>query len=150
MNQSHTTTDGELPARQSRVRFEVIFASVWFGIGLFVIPALIYTIGAMLLGPYGTDAGLAAFYGDFFADLAEPSARAWAIALGPLLIISVLRAVFLNFKGAAELEDEDNDAPPASRQARRDAEQRVGAAKRPPAANPKESNRRVEPRVEGG
>jgi hypothetical protein len=147
MNQSHTTTDGELPARHGRLRFEVIFTSVWFGIGLFVVPTLIYTIGAMVLGPYGTDAGLAAFYGDFFTDLAEPSARAWAIALGPLLTISVLRAVFLNFKGAAE--PEGDDAPPASREARRDGEHRVDAAKRPPAANPKASNRRVEPRVEG-
>ena len=77
-----------------RARFEVIFASIWLAVGLFVLPATIFFVGGALLGPYGDDGGLGRFYGDFFGDLAEPSVRAWAIALGPLILISLLRLVF--------------------------------------------------------
>ena len=49
-----------------------------------MLPATIFIVGGALLGPYGDDGGLGRFYGDFFGDLAEPSVRAWAIALGPL------------------------------------------------------------------
>ena len=77
-----------------RARFEIIFASIWLAVGLFVLPATIYFVGGALLGPYGDDGGLGRFYGDFFGDLAEPSVRAWAIALGPLTLISLLRLVF--------------------------------------------------------
>jgi len=77
-----------------RVRFEAIFASIWLAIGLFALPAAIFSVGGALLGPYGDNRGLGRFYGDFFGDLAEPSIRAWAIALGPLALISVLRLIF--------------------------------------------------------
>lgn len=77
-----------------RARFELIFASIWLAIGLFALPALIFAVGGALLGPYGDNGGLGRFYGDFFGDLAEPSPRAWSIALGPLLLISMLRLVF--------------------------------------------------------
>ena len=55
-----------------RVRFEVIFASIWLAVGLFVVPATIFAVGGALLGPYGDNGGLGSFYGDFFGDLAEP------------------------------------------------------------------------------
>ncbi len=77
-----------------RARFEAIFASIWLAVGLFVLPATIFAVGGALLGAYGDNGGLGRFYGDFFGDLAEPSVRAWAIALGPLVLISLLRLVF--------------------------------------------------------
>src|SRR5262245_16543414 len=91
-----------------RARFEAIFASIWLAIGLFVLPAAIFSVGGALLGPYADNRGLGRFYGDFFGDLAEPSIRAWAIALGPLALISVLRLIFA---GAGR-----EPAPPAASQ----------------------------------
>ena len=77
-----------------RARFELMFASVWLAVGLIVLPATIFAVGGALLGPYGETGRLGRFYGDFLGDLAEPSVRAWAIALGPLVLISLLRLVF--------------------------------------------------------
>jgi hypothetical protein len=94
-----------------RVRFELILASIWLAVGLFAVPATIFAVGGALLGPYGDNGGLGRFYGDFFGDLAEPSVRAWMIALGPLVLISLLRLVFAGAgRGPTELPP-DRPAP---------------------------------------
>lgn len=111
-----------------RLRFELILGSIWLGIGLFLMPALVYWVGVTLLGPYGEGAGLGTFYGDFFGDLASASARAWTVALGPLVLISLLRLIFLRRPGT-DVADEIDAAPRQSK----------------PAAAVE--NRRVEPRV---
>src|SRR5262245_60354791 len=99
------------PSRnQRRLRFELIFGSVWLGIGLVVLPALIFMVGITLLGPYRDGSGLGRFYVDFFGDLAEPAGRAWLIALGPLLLITVLRAVFIGTKAGPEETNSQDDA----------------------------------------
>ena len=79
------TTDPE--PSNDRLRFELIFASIWLGVGLFLVPALIFWVGIAMLGPYGegTGAGLGTFYADFFGDLATGEVRAWLLALGPLI-----------------------------------------------------------------
>ena len=112
--------------QRRRVRFEVIFASIWLLVGLIAMPALIFAVGGSLLGSYGDNGGLGRFYGDFFGDLAEPSVRAWAIALGPLVLISILRLVFAGAGRAPE-------KPQAERPG--------------PAHRTSEDSRRVEPRV---
>lgn len=98
-----------------RLRFELIFGSVWLGVGLFVLPAVIFAVGVTLLGPYREGSGLGRFYVDFFGDLAEPSGRAWTIALGPLFLISFLRAVFIGVSkpdpSGDFRHDSRNDAP---------------------------------------
>ena len=101
-----------------RLRFELIFASICLAFGLLVLPALIYGVGVLLLGPYGESAGLGAFYADFFGDLVAPTGRAWALVLGPLVLISVLRLLFLDIKPRPPEEDEAPQAPraPASRE----------------------------------
>ncbi|HEX2495174.1 MAG TPA: hypothetical protein VHK24_15485 [Steroidobacter sp.] len=86
-------TPAESP--RSRFRFELIFASLWLAFGLFVLPALIYSIGQTSLGPYGENASAGDFYAAFFRDLAEPSGRPWAIALGPLALVWIVRAIFI-------------------------------------------------------
>jgi hypothetical protein len=111
-----------------RARFEVIFASIWLAVGLFVVPATIFAVGGALLGPYGDNGGLGRFYGDFFGDLLEPSARAWAIALAPLVLISLLRLVFAGTGGVPTRPHPDPDRPAAPRRTADEA-------------------RRVEPRV---
>lgn len=120
---AHAAADA--PVYRRHVRFELIFASVWLAIGLFALPATIFAVGSALLGPYGPNGGLGRFYGDFFADLAEPSVRAWAIALGPLVLITLIRLVFV---GAGRRPD---DPQPET-----DEERRVA-----------EEARRIEPRV---
>lgn len=119
--------------RRRRLRFELIFASAWLAFGLFVLPALIYAVGNVLLGPYGpdqggADAGLGSFYGDFFGDLAELSGRTWAIVLGPLLLVTLVRALF--FGMAASSPDQDDAA-------------QAGGHERSPAAQVPDPSRRA-------
>lgn len=103
-----------------RARFEAIFASIWLAFGLFVLPATIFFVGGALLGPYGDDGGLGRFYGDFFGDLAEPSVRAWAIALGPLILISLLRLVFAGVDRGPREPHVEPDRPAVPRRAAED------------------------------
>jgi hypothetical protein len=113
--------------QRRRVRFEVIFTGIWLLVGLIAMPALIFAVGSPMLGPYGDNGGLGRFYGDFWGDLAEPSMRAWALALGPLVLISILRLIFAG-AGRAPAKPQDADSPPPSRRTAED-------------------HRRVEPRV---
>ena len=106
--------------RFSRLRFELTYAAVLLAFGLFVLPALIYSVGITLLGPYGAEsggeAGWGRFYSDFFADLADPSIRAWAIASGPLLLITTIRGAFLGI-GRRKAADPASPGASGSRQA---------------------------------
>ena len=100
---------------RSRARFELIFASIWLAVGLFLLPATIFAVGGALLGPYGETGRLGRFYGDFLGDLAEPSVRAWAIALGPLILISLLRLVFAGAGRGSSEPQAPPDRPAAPR-----------------------------------
>jgi hypothetical protein len=130
MNSPDTAPASQPRRQRSRLRFELIFASAWLAVGLFLMPALIYLVGASVLGPYGDDGGtLGRFYANFFRDLADPSGRAWALALGPLLLISLVRALFL---GMPPRHPDGEDEPPAHRKE---------------VARPSREHTRVEPRV---
>ena len=110
-----TAEDGVTPRQpRQRLRFELIFASLWLAFGLFVLPAIIYMVGTLLLGPYGENQGLGAFYAHFFKDLVEPAGRVWILALGPLVVVSVLRLVFL---GKAPHEDSEREPRQTAEQA---------------------------------
>ena len=126
----NSTAEDEVTPRhpRQRLRFELIFASLWLAFGLFVLPAIIYMVGTLLLGPYGENQGLGAFYADFFKDLVEPAGRAWILALGPLVVVSILRLVFLG-----KAPHEESESEPEAR-----------VAPPPPPPRP-----RVEPRVSG-
>lgn len=102
-------------ANRSRLRLEVIFASVLLGVGLFVLPGLIYAVGVAILGPYGENQGLGTFYANFFRDLAEPSGRSWMIALGPLAIIGLMRIAFAGVR--PERPEKDDAAHQSVRRA---------------------------------
>jgi hypothetical protein len=130
----------DAPRTQSRLGFELILGSALLAAGLFVVPAGVFLVGQALLGPYGdaaagTDAaGIGTFYANFFGDLASASGRAWALALGPLVLVSWIRLLFLRRR--ADAHDESDAPPPPSRQP-------------PPrlAPRPQASGRRVEPRI---
>jgi hypothetical protein len=135
---AHDDDVSDEPRRTHRLRFELIFGSLWLAFGLFLLPALIYWVGAALLGSYGDNKGLSTFYSDFFGDLADGAGRAWSIALGPLVLMYLLRAVFIGVKAdQVERESIDDDEPPPPRRAPAPKE-----AKRP-AGRPA----RVEPRM---
>jgi hypothetical protein len=126
---AHSDDDPSTAApRSHRTRFELVFASLWLAVGLFAMPAIVYSVGSGLLGPYGENAGLGRFYGDFFRDLAQPSLGTWTLALGPLVLVTLVRLVFVGVRGKRE-------APPAQTPPAPKAEQK-------PRPNP-----RVEPRV---
>jgi hypothetical protein len=98
--------------RTRRLRFELIFASLGLAFGLFLLPALIFSVGATLLGPYGEKAGLSTFYVDFYGDLTDGAGRAWILALGPLALGYLLRAIFIGVRTKkVESVDTDDEAP---------------------------------------
>lgn len=101
----------------ARLRFELIFASVWLAVGLFLVPALIFWVGIVMLGPYGesTGGGLGDFYADFFGDLASGVGRTWLLALGPLILVTLVRLVFIGVGPKAE--PTGDEPPPAVRTA---------------------------------
>ena len=80
------------PRAPHRLRLELILGSVLLALGLFAVPAIVYWVGIKLLGPYGdgADVGLGTFYADFFGDLASGTGRAWSLALGPLVLVSLV------------------------------------------------------------
>lgn len=125
----NSTAEDEVTPRRppQRLRFELIFVSVGLIFGLFVMPALIYTVGTLLLGPYGENQGLGSFYGDFFRDLVTPAVRAWILALGPLVLVSALRLMFFRLKRDPHEPDAQSprSPPPPSPPARSRVEPRV-------------------------
>jgi hypothetical protein len=133
------------PAGPHRLRLELIMASVWLAVGLFVLPAVIYAVGILLLGPYGDGQGgdgqgadgqgLGHFYTDFFADLAGPTARTWLLALGPLVLVTLIRVIFLGLRAKS-------DGATASHEPRSEPAEKPRAASREQA--------RVEPRIGPG
>lgn len=129
MNQPETAAPEQpAPPESRRLRFELIFASAWLAVGLFLMPAIIYYVGSSLMGPYGANAaeslGMGRFYADFFGDLAEPSVRAWSIALGPLLLVSLVRAIFIGVQPRDPAAAQQHRRPPPSEHTR--LEPRIG------------------------
>jgi hypothetical protein len=123
MNATYSEEPAARP--QNRARFEAIFASVWLAVGLFVLPAAIFAVGAALLGPYGEERGIGAFYGDFFGDLAALNGRTWCLALGPLVLVSLLRLIFRNFRSAPREEPARATPAPAAASVHRKEVKRV-------------------------
>jgi hypothetical protein len=107
-----------------RARLELLVAGAALAFGLLVLPGLIYVVGGALMGPYGENRGLGSFYGDFLRDLVEPSGRAWALALGPLVLLTAVRAVFIGVRGPSRPVSSDKEEYEAPR-TRRDEAQRV-------------------------
>jgi hypothetical protein len=143
---AHPDDDVSNEQRRTRqLRFELIFGSLWLAFGLFVLPALIFWVGGALMGPYGATsdgqgAGLSTFYIDFFGDLADGGGRAWGIALGPLLLMYLLRAIFIGVK-TDQVErvpvDEDEPPPPPRRAPAKEAKRPAG---RPARVEPRMGN----------
>ena len=84
-------TYGTLP----RSRRELVIFGLALLCGLIVMPFLIWFAGSRVLGPYthgqNTHAGPFALVADFFLGLAHGSAVFWAVALGPAVLLLLIR-----------------------------------------------------------
>ena len=69
---------------------ELALAVLCLLIGVVVMPCLIFALGRMSLGAYERG-GVFALWGDFLAGLAAGSEAFWFIALGPYLLLWLLR-----------------------------------------------------------
>lgn len=85
---------------QPWARRELIILAAALLWGLIPMPLLIWVAGNRVLGPYthgqNTHAGPFALLADFFVGLAHGSAVFWAVALGPAVLLVLLR-LFLRY-----------------------------------------------------
>lgn len=77
------------------VRREALLLAVMGGIGLLLLPALVYLVGQQLLGEYRPGATMVTFYADLYGRLAALSIWPWLLVLGPWLAVQVLRLLWL-------------------------------------------------------
>jgi hypothetical protein len=77
-----------------RWRKELLLALACLGVGLILLPILIYVVGVPLLGTYGGGSGIGAFYGDFLRNLMAGMLRTWFIVVAPYVLLALLRLVF--------------------------------------------------------
>jgi hypothetical protein len=64
-----------------------------FAFGVLVLPFFVYVTGTYVFGRYAAGGALG-FFGDFARGLAGFSWHAWALALGPVAIVGVWRALW--------------------------------------------------------
>ncbi|HTP39821.1 MAG TPA: hypothetical protein VMI92_09640 [Steroidobacteraceae bacterium] len=69
---------------------ELLRLGIALVLGCVIVPALIWWVGKLILGPYA-HGGLLALWGDFFAGLAHASFPFWLVALGPYALLWLLR-----------------------------------------------------------
>ena len=77
------------------VRRELIIYGSMLGLGLILMPFLIWFAGNRALGPYthgqNTHAGPFWLFADFWVGLAHGSAVFWTVALGPAVLLLLVR-----------------------------------------------------------
>lgn len=74
----------------SLARRELTIFVILLATGLFLMPLLIWAIGRAALGPY-TDGGPFALLVDFFNGLKSGSPVYWCVAVGPYVLVMILR-----------------------------------------------------------
>jgi hypothetical protein len=69
---------------------ELLLIAACIGIGVIVLPCLIFAVGRIALGPYA-HGSVFALWRDFMIGLVSGSQAVWFIALGPYLFVLLLR-----------------------------------------------------------
>jgi hypothetical protein len=76
------------------VRRELSIVLITICCSAIVLPGLIFAVGSRIFGPYGSTEGIVSIYQTILHDLPEPRLAAWIIAVGPALVIVLLRLIF--------------------------------------------------------
>ena len=82
---------------------ELVVAGVGLGLGLFLMPVLIFYAGVAALGRY-EGAGLGHLYSNLFEGLKEASIASWIVFLGPYGLYLLFRALRGWWRASANLE----------------------------------------------
>jgi hypothetical protein len=69
---------------------ELLIALACLFAGVLVVPCLIFAVGRLALGPYA-HGSILSFWHDFLLGLAHGSEAFWFIAIGPYLLLLMLR-----------------------------------------------------------
>ncbi|HLQ13820.1 MAG TPA: hypothetical protein VK130_11340 [Steroidobacteraceae bacterium] len=77
--------------RTSGARHELLALGLSLGLGLVVMPALVWIVGSWKLGPYA-NGGPFALWRDYLVALFHGSIPYWLVALGPYFGLWLLRA----------------------------------------------------------
>jgi hypothetical protein len=83
-----------------RVRLELIILGIALFCGFVLVPLAIWLVGNRILGPYthGQDTsngGPMRLLGDFFTGLGHGSVIFWCVVIGPYVILSLARLLYL-------------------------------------------------------
>ena len=70
---------------------ELLLLAASIGVGVIVMPCLIFAVGRAVLGPYA-HGSVFALWRDFMIGLISGSQAVWFIVLGPYLLVWLLRA----------------------------------------------------------
>ena len=73
---------------------ELWLAGLAIAFGLFLLPCFIYLAGSITLGPY-EGGGLGDYVLDFLRGLVRPHLAYWIIVIGPYLLITLARGLWL-------------------------------------------------------
>jgi hypothetical protein len=87
------TAAAEAPLVSTHGRRELTILVVLLAFGLFIVPLLIWAVGRGVLGPYA-DGGPFTLLVDFFNGLRTGAFVYWAVALGPYVMVMVLRGLW--------------------------------------------------------
>ncbi len=94
----------------SRLQRELIYLVAELLCGLLLVPLLVWLVGNRILGGYvhGTNphAGPGALLGDFFTGLGQGSPVFWLVALGPAILVTLVRAAVHLLRGGSARADE--------------------------------------------
>jgi len=77
--------------RTSGAKHELLALGLSLGLGVVVVPAVVWIVGSWKLGPYA-NGGLWALWRDFIVALFHGSVPYWLVALGPYFGLWLLRA----------------------------------------------------------
>jgi hypothetical protein len=77
---------------QTGLSFELLTLALALGVGLIILPLLIWIAGRISLGDYA-NGGPFALYGDYFVGLARGGLSYWIALLGPYAFLLVARAM---------------------------------------------------------
>jgi hypothetical protein len=100
-------------AMTRRVRLELIILGIALFCGFVLVPLAIWLVGNRILGPYthGQDAsngGPMRLLGDFFGGLGHGSVIFWCVVVGPYVILSLGRLLYLFIRWAPAISTSRN------------------------------------------